>query len=229
MEELIKIIQNLGLEYLGRYYSVYRGVVVDNEDTTNTNHLLVSVPSILHGEPIEAAQKGVYGSLDHGIKLPIPKVGDIVYVEFELGIATKALWSYHGWADGETPDAFTKDTVGIITPNGNKILLNEADGNLTIEVLGNTLIKSKKDISVEAENINLIKGEVGIPKANDVLKKLNAIETKINTIIQTLVAYQPTGTSADAATWRTATSAFLPIITQTILTDITSKNIKQPE
>ena len=43
---MIETIAQLGVESLGRYYSIYRGVVTDNEDPEKCNRLKVYVPSL---------------------------------------------------------------------------------------------------------------------------------------------------------------------------------------
>lgn len=53
-----------------------------------------------------------------------PKNGDIVYITFEYGDPSKPLWEYHGWAQNQIPDILDDpDTMGIVTPNGNRIWL----------------------------------------------------------------------------------------------------------
>ena len=48
--ETAKIITDEGLEGLGRYYSVYRGIVVDNNDVEkNMNRIKVCVPEVMGG------------------------------------------------------------------------------------------------------------------------------------------------------------------------------------
>ena len=43
---LVEIIQRYGIEYVGRFYSIYRGVVTNNKDDTGMNRLSLYIPSI---------------------------------------------------------------------------------------------------------------------------------------------------------------------------------------
>ena len=48
--ETAKIITDEGLEGLGRYYSVYRGIVIDNNDVEkHMNRVKVCVPEVMGG------------------------------------------------------------------------------------------------------------------------------------------------------------------------------------
>ena len=74
--ETAKIITEEGLEGLGRYYSVYRGIVVDNDDVEKKmNRVKVCVPEVMGGVFAWAYPKGQHGSISSGFKFLAPKVG----------------------------------------------------------------------------------------------------------------------------------------------------------
>lgn len=243
----IESIQDYGLELLGRYYSKYRGVVVDNKDPNNQNKILVQVPGILNGEPIIASPANQLGGMDYGVKPPTPRIGSVVWVEFENGIPLKAIWSYHGWADGECPkDLQPVENFGIVTPGGNKVIFNEVDNSLYIKVVGKSVIetdddvslttkgnvnlKSEKDVTIEASTINFIKGEEGLLKAGKLLKELNDTKEALRKVMTFLRNFSPTGTSADTATWKGLVNINLPptlTITDTQVSDVTNEKVKQ--
>lgn len=138
------IIQENGLEYLGRYYSTYRAIVINNNDELNMNRVHVYIPSVQNGIKIWALPKSTtIGGCFHGLKLTTPLVGEVVYIEFEGGDPLRPLWSYHGWATGETPDDLKdNNSIGLVTPEGNKIFIKDIDGELYIQ------INSKVNISI---------------------------------------------------------------------------------
>ena len=138
------IIQENGLEYLGRYYSTYRAIVINNNDELNMNRVHVYIPSVQNGIKIWALPKSTtIGGCFHGLKLTTPLVGEVVYIEFEGGDPLRPLWSYHGWATGETPDDLKdNNSIGLVTPEGNKIFIKDIDGELYIQT------NSKVNISI---------------------------------------------------------------------------------
>lgn len=138
------IIQENGLEYLGRYYSTYRAIVINNNDELNMNRVHVYIPSVQNGIKIWALPKSTtIGGCFHGLKLTTPLVGEVVYIEFEGGDPLRPLWSYHGWATGETPDDLKdNNSIGLVTPEGNKIYIKDVDGELYIQT------NSKVNISI---------------------------------------------------------------------------------
>ena len=61
------IIQENGLEYLGRYYSTYRAIVINNNDELNMNRVHVYIPSVQNGIKIWALPKSTtIGGCFHG-------------------------------------------------------------------------------------------------------------------------------------------------------------------
>lgn len=135
MSSIAEIIQKYGVEYIGRFYSTYRAIVVDNVDDTNMNKLSLYIPSIQGGINVVALPKLVgLGGVNYGFKLITPHIGEVVYVEFEGGDPLKPLWSPHGWANGEIPDDLKgNDSIGLVTPAGNKIFIKDINGELYIQ------------------------------------------------------------------------------------------------
>ena len=120
------ILQKLGMEYIGRYYSIYRGIVIDNEDPEHLGRILVHVPSVQSGLRAWARCKAFVGFNHAGVKFITPKIGDVVFVEFEKGLPLYPIWSYHGWALEETPEEFRdNNTCGFITPFGHKFYVQD--------------------------------------------------------------------------------------------------------
>lgn len=187
MNDVITIIQEKGVEFLGRYYSKYRGIVVDNQDPDNIQTLKVYLPSVHNGVYVKAIPSNQQGGLDYGVKLLTPRVGEIVYIEFEGGNPLKALWSYHGWAVKEVPSELKEpNTLGIVTPKGNKIILKEDEDILTISIAEDKcniildkdqiLIKRGLDTSliITDKGFTVEKGEYSLKKTLDDL--LTAIQ-----------------------------------------------------
>ena len=86
-----------GLEGIGRFYSTYRGIVINNEDPLKLNRLQIEVPDITQ-TLVWAYPKGQPGPLQSGAKYLTPEINDVVFVEFQSGDPNYPLWSYCGWA-----------------------------------------------------------------------------------------------------------------------------------
>lgn len=144
MATIGEIIQKYGVEYIGRFYSVYKGVVTNNSDPDFTGQLQVTLPSVLNGAEVVAKPRNQLGGMKYGVKPFTPRVGEVVWVEFEMGDPLRPVWSPFGWAMGEVPDEFKdNNTIGIITPNGNKVYLKDEDGLLKV------ITKERVEIEVD--------------------------------------------------------------------------------
>jgi hypothetical protein len=85
LQALIDILRYRGLEYLGRFYGVYRGKVVDNNDPLKMGRVKVIV-DIISPKPLEewAIPIGFWAGRGHG-EFYVPEKDEIVYVMFEKG------------------------------------------------------------------------------------------------------------------------------------------------
>lgn len=132
---MIETIQKYGLEYCGRYYSIYRGFVVNNIDEDGLGKLLVNLPGVATGIKVWARPGATHGAFQYGFKGLTPEIGEVVYVVFEYGDLMRPIWYYHGWGRAEVPEELKDNhTIGLVTPNGNKIYLRDDDGLLKILV-----------------------------------------------------------------------------------------------
>lgn len=166
-----------GTEQLGLFYSKYRAIVLDNEDDMNLNRLQLMIPNVsdFQGGDLWAFPANVWGGKDYGIQM-LPQIGDVVWVEFELGNVEHPIWSHAGYALEELPVEFENPNYyGFKTPLGTKIIIN--DNEETEEVLiqlssNNEWIKINKDtLEIESKLIKL--GKEGKEQAvlGDTLKK----------------------------------------------------------
>lgn len=186
-----QIVEN-GLDAIGRYYSIYRGVVTDIEDDMALDRLKVYVPELDIAE--WALPRGQMGSHNCGFRShPLPKIQDIVYVTFEDGNPSKPLWEWHGWGEMQMPDDFLDpDVCGLITPKGTKVLVNDRTGEVYIQAKSRIGILAEGDdgIAVSANKIYLnSKDQViingGIQGAVDIIaltERLNQLVMEIESL-----------------------------------------------
>lgn len=210
--ETAKVITEDGLEGLGRYYSVYRGIVTDNVDNQGMNRIKVCVPEVMGGSFCWAFPKGQHGSINSGFKYLAPKIGDIVFITFEFGDPTKPIWEYHGWALKQVPQPLDgPNKMGIVTPEGNLIVVDDDSGELNVHFNGPIMLHSDaeimlnatKDIQVASKdslilntgaNGGLINIEQLTQKLNQTIQELEQLRNQFNTHIHSGVTTGP-GTS----------------------------------
>lgn len=160
----LNLLRCKGVEAIGRFYSIYRAIVIDNEDPLNLNRLLIHVPDITNNN-VWAFPKHQPGSNGYGAKYLTPQKDEIVYVEFQTGDPQYPIWSFHGWAETQVPDDLKGTKVaGFITPNGNKVKLDDVGNIVEIEINGNQKIKIHPDginLSVEGTLEEIISGDPG--------------------------------------------------------------------
>lgn len=183
MATIGELIQKYGVEYIGRYYSNYRGVVIDNVDPNQMGRIFVMLPGIHDGIRTWARPKAMPGGLKYGLKWITPRIGEVVWVEFENGDPLKAIWNYYGWTMGDIPDELQDgNTVGFITPSGNKVYLQDIDGKLKVSI--NTEIgieipegvnlvmdKDKLQVTQGDSNLTITKNGFTVNKGGSGLKK----------------------------------------------------------
>ncbi|MGL5077558.1 MAG: phage baseplate assembly protein V, partial [Waterburya sp.] len=147
-----------GLEWFGRYYGTYVGIIASNDDPKNLGRLQLQVPAV-YGNKIYkywAVPKGLFSGKGIG-SFFIPNKGDKVWVSFENGDCRFPIWEYGGWSEGQVP-ANAKVLVKIIKTNTNTIELNDENGKERLSLKDNSeneVILDKKGSSIVSKNISL--------------------------------------------------------------------------
>lgn len=232
------LIQERGLESLGRFYSKYRGVVVDNNDPDNLNRIRVIVPEVNQAISDWSYPSNQSGNIDSGFKFQTPKIGSIVWVEYQNGDPLYPIWSYYGWAIDEVPeDLKNPNSLGIVTHNCNKIILDDDNGILKIQIVDinnsdtvlSSLLVNKDTITVKGTKLILFKDDYGIPLSDKVVEKLNSLENEINKLktifTQSVSQVKPQDGGASLISF--ISSQFNEQLVNTKISDIENTNIKQ--
>lgn len=207
MADLVKTIVHQGIEALGRFYSIYRAIVVQNDDPLASNRLKVAIPGIQGGMTLWALPRNQHGSEQTGFKYLAPAIGDVVYVSFEGGDPSKPLWEYHSWASGQMPKGLDAPYLcGFITPNGISVIFDDSSGTLDLYLPGKARVFAKDRITVVSEStvqiastdgtVAINKGENGgainikdlTDKLNKLVGEVDDLRSKYNTHIHTTPA-----------------------------------------
>jgi len=244
MNPLVRIINTLitkGFEHFGKYYSSYRGFVIDNEDPEGYGRVKLRVPQVFGTNTLHywAWQKGCFSGKGFGTQC-IPPIGSMVFVEFEFGDTKKPIWTYghFGRNDDGTPEK-DEDLKGtkkfwFKTPGGLKVILDDENGDMTLKTEGeNEVIMSDTDkvirvktkkgfyielndtgISLVADKVSLVELDGAAPNEPAILGDKNEDTLKaIYDALDLINQYLTNISTADAAGVATAGSTYGIVLT----------------
>lgn len=118
-----------------RFPGKHLGTVTDNADPKSLGRVRARVPEIFADEETGwCLPCSPYAGSGVGFAA-VPPVGSIVFVEWPGGDTTRPpIWSGALWGDGDGVQGASPDAVVLLTPAGNKVLLNDASGSEAIEL-----------------------------------------------------------------------------------------------
>ncbi len=114
------------------YYGKYRGFVADNQDPLGRGRLRLTVPSILGTAQTDWALPCLpFGGLtDQGVYM-VPEVDAQVWVEFEEGNLSNAIWTGTFWQQQGDIPAEAQDpgpaARAVKTPSGHLLLMDDTE------------------------------------------------------------------------------------------------------
>jgi len=186
------------LNYIrNRFFGKYRGLVRDNDDPTHRGRVKVQVPAVLDDLEVWAMPCLPMAGDNIGI-YTIPEPGSGVWVEFEGGDPSYAIWTGGFWADGEIPQneraeeatpslRMIRSSKGLMITfddDAEKITLSDSNAHniMTIEVQsGKIRIQADLKVVVEAPQIELVEGSSHpLVFGDDLLQFLNQMIQTFN-------------------------------------------------
>ncbi len=199
LARFLNSIAERGLERMGRYYSCYRGFVIDNADPDAHQRVKLKVPQVYGNDPMDywAWPKGIFSGNGYGMQC-VPQKGEMVWVEFEFGDPKKPIYSYGHHA--ETPGGVNEKPLALRniqnfwfkTPGGRLVEFDDEAGEIritseggatTIEptLLGDTSVKVLEELLDEITKITVPtpSGTSGVPIN---ILALQAIKAKLDTL-----------------------------------------------
>lgn len=140
-----------GIESTGRYYGLYEGIVINNDDPEKRGRLQVKIPSILGEQTFEEwiYGKAIFNGKDMGI-FSIPSVGSGVWISFINGDAERPIWEMGWFTDKEISQEFKDRYLDGITFKHEKIFIKGKKASIEIFENGDIEVDSKGKITVNA-------------------------------------------------------------------------------
>lgn len=183
---ILKNLANEGTESLGKFYSFYRGYVLDNEDPESLGRLKVLVPGIIEDDiDYWAWPVNMMGGKNYGVN-SIPPTGSTIYVVFELGDPSQPLW-FHGWrSEGEvSPEDGKPGTHRYTSPGGAAVKIDDD----TFEVIITSHTGTKVHLNQKGASIELASSNEKIflgskDRADEPAVLGDTIEKLLSTIIE---------------------------------------------
>ena len=159
------------LEYIrSHYFGKYRGTVSDNEDATNRGRLKVKVPAVLGDVEVWAMPCVPYAGEKVGF-YSLPPTGSGVWVEFEAGDPSYAIWTGCFWADNELPDSSGPDvkiwqtdslTVRLDDSADELLIQNGSGSTLTVDSDGVVSEVGTNKLEVTADSVSINDGALEV-------------------------------------------------------------------
>ena len=148
-------LQQFGLEYFNKYYSIYRGEVSDNKDPENKGRIKLKIKNIYGNDVLDywALPKGMIIGKGLGV-IAIPAIGDLVWVTFESGDPRFPVWE-HGWFKEnlkELEDSGQENLLIIKSRNGSTITLEDKKEYLELKHENNKILINKDGVFINTED-----------------------------------------------------------------------------
>jgi uncharacterized protein involved in type VI secretion and phage assembly len=145
-------------QHLSKLYGKYRGTVTDTVDSLGRGRLKVQVPQVLGESEMWALPCVPYAGKDVGF-LFLPKVGTMVWIEFEAGDPSYPIWTGCMWALGDIDpaDAPAQDRdVKFLKTEKFMVRVDDNEGKVTIAIhtqQGSSLVIDANQITCESNTI----------------------------------------------------------------------------
>jgi uncharacterized protein involved in type VI secretion and phage assembly len=144
-----------------RFYGKYRGIVSSVDP--GTMRIKARVPSVLGDRETGWCMPCVpYAGPKTGFAF-LPAEGSGVWIEFEGGDVSYPIWTGCYWRDGEPPEGVAANVKVIVTANGLRLVLNDAEPSITIsDPSGNTVTLNEAGITLSKADQQIVIGDASV-------------------------------------------------------------------
>lgn len=150
---------------MDRYPGKHRGIVTDNDDPKALGRVRALVPEVLLQEPSGWAMPCAPFAGPGAGFYAVPPVGAAVWIEWPDGDPMRPpIWGSH-WTDGAGVAGAAPHQVVVITPAGHRLLLDDQESEVTVEVAGGAQVRLGTDtvtVQVVGQQLELSPSGVSI-------------------------------------------------------------------
>jgi uncharacterized protein involved in type VI secretion and phage assembly len=149
-----------------RYFGKYRGTVTDNDDPAKRARLKVRVPAVLGDLEVWAMPCVPYAGDKVGF-YALPEKGTGVWVEFEAGDPSYAIWAGFFWADEQLPEAATGAATKVMRTAKSTLVFDDDEPRIHafVDDAGDVVIGDEvvltRDEATHTVSTSGVKSEIG--------------------------------------------------------------------
>jgi uncharacterized protein involved in type VI secretion and phage assembly len=144
-----------------RVWGKYAGKVVSNDDSEQMGRLQVSCGAVLGDASIWALPCVPYAGPGVGFYF-IPPVGAGVWVEFEGGDVSRAIWTGCYWAKGDLPPDAASADIKLIVTDAASFKIDDSAGEVELSNSSDSKTTWSADVATEAGQAKHTIGASGV-------------------------------------------------------------------
>lgn len=146
---------------LHKVWGKYAGKVVDNADPEQMGRLQVRCDAVLGAETVWAMPCVPYAGPGVGFYF-IPPVDAGVWIEFEGGDVSRAIWTGCYWAKGDLPSDAASPDIKLIATDKASLKIDDSAGEVVLKNASDASTTWNSDVTTEAGSATHSVGADGV-------------------------------------------------------------------
>jgi uncharacterized protein involved in type VI secretion and phage assembly len=147
--------------HLAKVWGKYAGKVVDNNDPQQMGRVKVRCDAVLGDGEVWAMPCVPYAGKNVGFYF-IPPNDAGVWIEFEGGDVSRAIWTGCYWAQGELPADATSPDIKLIVTDSASLKIDDSSGEVVLKNQNDASITWNDDVKTEAGSATHTVGADGV-------------------------------------------------------------------
>lgn len=146
---------------LHKVWGKYAGKVESNTDSQQMGRLQVSCPAVLGSGQVWALPCVPYAGPGVGFFF-MPPVGAGVWVEFEGGDVSRAIWTGCYWAQGDLPSDAASADIKLIVTDKATLKIDDSSGEVVLKNQSDASVIWNDNVTTEAGSATHTVGAAGV-------------------------------------------------------------------